>query len=274
MSDEITQGTDQGKEPEPPREPPNGPPPSNKTQGGATYTFLTSWLEPIGSVVVTLITTVMGLALPLIGLAFLAVIIHGIYTQTLFQLLKETDVARGFITFLVALITVAIAIILVVYAVTFKTSASKEERENFQNFFTSAKEVLTALIGVLGTIIGFYFGSSIEATKKEPIPQVTEAIVSEANPKPGETIWLTSHVSGGKPPFKYDISFTPPKINAIKEKSSPRRLIQEPISIPNDIGAGTEFTFKINMKDNDGKSVTFDEEKFKKIKVKDIAKGN
>ena len=64
-----------------------------------------------------------------------------------------SNVARGLITFLVAIVTVAIAIILTLSAV---MSSSKDYKERF----ALGKEILTIFIGVLGTIVGFYFGSA------------------------------------------------------------------------------------------------------------------
>jgi glycerol uptake facilitator-like aquaporin len=73
--------------------------------------------------------------------------------RTLLHELSTTEVARGLITFLIAVATVGIALILTVYAVSTQDAKAKEN-------FALAKEVLSLLIGVLGTIVGFYFGST------------------------------------------------------------------------------------------------------------------
>ena len=61
--------------------------------------------------------------------------------------------ARGLITTLFAIMTVALALILIL-SVLFSSSPDYEKR------FVLGKEVLTIFIGILGTIVGFYFGSA------------------------------------------------------------------------------------------------------------------
>jgi len=73
---------------------------------------------------------------------------------------------------LVAVATVGIALVLVVYVVT------SDKKDQVKEGFPLAKEVLTSLIGVLGTIVGFYFGSttgSPTTTAAEQQPAVTTA---------------------------------------------------------------------------------------------------
>jgi len=81
--------------------------------------------------------------------------------KTLLHELSNTEVARGLITFLVAVSTVGIALILTVYAVATQDPKAKEN-------FGLAKEVLSSLIGVLGTIVGFYFGSTMTPPGAQP----------------------------------------------------------------------------------------------------------
>lgn len=66
--------------------------------------------------------------------------------------LTDSAKARGLITFCVAIVTVAIALILVFYVV-FSTSEDLKER------FTFGKDVLMVFVGILGTIMGFYYGA-------------------------------------------------------------------------------------------------------------------
>lgn len=71
---------------------------------------------------------------------------------------RFTDVAfsRGVITFIITLATVAIAFVLVYSAL--YAGESSDDR------FRRAREVFTALMGILGTIVGFYFGSTDTGT--------------------------------------------------------------------------------------------------------------
>jgi Mn2+/Fe2+ NRAMP family transporter len=62
------------------------------------------------------------------------------------------EYARGLITLLFSVGTIVIALILTLSAI-FLTGTDVKER------FDRAKEILTILIGIFGTIVGFYFGS-------------------------------------------------------------------------------------------------------------------
>jgi hypothetical protein len=88
--------------------------------------------------------------------------------------------ARGLITFLVVLITIAIALILTLLAF-FSNSRDLKER------FALGKEILTLLIGVLGTIIGFYFGSAEResaATTAAMAANSAAAVIANSNKAP------------------------------------------------------------------------------------------
>lgn len=69
--------------------------------------------------------------------------------------LAKPDVARGLITFVFAIGTVGVALILTAAAF----AVSGDNQEEMKERFDMGKQVLTALIGIFGTILGFYFGS-------------------------------------------------------------------------------------------------------------------
>jgi hypothetical protein len=118
-----------------------------------------SWLAPhLGA-----------LFLALFGLIVGAAIIYGLFiNQNFFRLMADINQARGLITFLFAFST--IAIILLVAITTFWMP-----KEDVQTRFEKAKDLLTIIIGVLGTILGFYFGSLAssdrQATSTPPAAQ-------------------------------------------------------------------------------------------------------
>jgi hypothetical protein len=69
--------------------------------------------------------------------------------------LAEPGKARGLITFLFAVATVGIALVIVL-AIFLSTGSKEEVSERFR----MGKDILAVLIGVFGTIVGFYFGSA------------------------------------------------------------------------------------------------------------------
>ena len=65
--------------------------------------------------------------------------------------------ARGIITVLFSVGTIAVAIVLILSAI-FLNDADKKER------FDRGKEVLSLLLGIFGTIVGFYYGTNQQGT--------------------------------------------------------------------------------------------------------------
>ncbi len=115
---------------------------------------------------------------------------YGLYSSEgkFLMQLQETDVSRGLITFLVAVITVSISLLLVIWVL-----VSNLEKEELKTRFTSAKEILTTLVGILGTILGFYFGS----VDKDIDKQLALAEIKFKNKE------MIVHVSGGIPPYRF-----------------------------------------------------------------------
>jgi hypothetical protein len=117
-------------------------------------------------------TILFGVLVGVLALIVLAVILGVVLdpNQKFLTKLAVGEVARGLITFLIAIGTVGIAIILAVSTLVLGGGDADKR-------FDRAKQVLTVLIGVLGTIVGFYFGSP------NPTGQVkTSAITTTALP--------------------------------------------------------------------------------------------
>jgi hypothetical protein len=70
------------------------------------------------------------------------------------EAMGNPDIARGVITFLFAFGTISIA--LLIAAASYWVGNNQELKERFGY----AKDILMVLIGILGTIIGFYFGAT------------------------------------------------------------------------------------------------------------------
>jgi hypothetical protein len=81
-------------------------------------------------------------------------LIYGVFfTPSFLSGMAAPGNARGLITFLFAFATIAVVIITVIAAFWVKL-------EEVEQRGALAKEILTILIGILGTILGFYFGQA------------------------------------------------------------------------------------------------------------------
>ena len=107
--------------------------------------------------IITAVTPMQWVA-SLIGLFAIGGMVWVIAAGADFFLVAEK--ARGLITFSVAIVTVSIALILVFYLV-FGTGSTEELKDRF----TYGKDILMVFVGILGTIMGFYYGSDKISTK-------------------------------------------------------------------------------------------------------------
>jgi hypothetical protein len=107
------------------------------------------------------------------------------------------DFARGLITYLFAITTIGTAVVLVMAALMHEITDEAYKR---------GKEILALLLGVFGTIVGFYFGSekhdtaSLLAELAVSQPHVSASIVPG-----GESVRLMATVSGGTPPYRFGV---------------------------------------------------------------------
>ncbi len=163
--------------------------------------------------------------------------------------LANTEYARGLITFLVALVTVAIALIMTFYSVLSTVDKHNEMR------FNNAKEILTILIGVLGTVIGFYFGSATDKQTDLLNPSIVR--LSNGQPHNGETVTMTNFVTGGEPPYVYAVTFAPNNvIGQGATGTSTDGVIMHSIPISTVIEAQTEVTLEMKVWDSAGQMAT------------------
>lgn len=212
----------------------------------------------------TLVLWVRILLISVIGIGFICMIFYGIYDKKFLGELSRTELARGFITFVIAIGTLALAFLLMIYTITFRI-VRKADYNAFKDRFGRGQQVLTALVGILGTIVGFYFGTAVTETKK-PEFTISPVKINNPTPKPGDKIKLTSVVQGGQAPYKYSLSFDPPDINPI-EKTSSTGNISQSIEIKQDATPGTEISITFKVTDDTGKSKTIGKEENPKIKV-------
>jgi hypothetical protein len=153
----------------------------------------------------------------------------------LLEELGKFEVARGLITFLIAFTTVGIAIIIVVSTVVLNDSPENDKR------FDRGKQVLSVLIGVLGTIVGFYFA----AANKSIELSITSASLPVATVGSKYEAVLTANA--GSPPFKWTVT---PNLPEGLSLSDPGVISGTPTSV----GSNKSFAFKVI--DSNGKTDT------------------
>jgi hypothetical protein len=87
--------------------------------------------------------------------------------------------------------------------------------------FRRAREVFVGLMGVLGTIVGFYFGSA-----ERPIAPLEIAPIRVVDKL------LITHVSGGTPPYRYEITSDNDfkKINKVSDDGWIIEVLEQPPS--------------------------------------------
>ena len=137
-------------------------------------------------------------AITAIMVAALILIASFVYSDDRIKLLSELKYSRGFITYIFAV--GAISLFLVIPAsIMFDKGASSRER------YERSKTVFGLMLGLFGTILGFYYGTTDEVSR------ITESIVlrelqfgEDADPSDGKFSVKTS-VNGGKEPYVFTI---------------------------------------------------------------------
>jgi len=121
--------------------------------------------------------------------------------------LANKEIARGLITFLIAITTVSIAVILALSTIILKGGEEDDKR------FDRGKQILTMLIGVLGTIVGFYYGSAVDNSRAAPTTEQVKSAAPRifATTLPDGTVNVaykttTLEATGGTPPLKWSVT--------------------------------------------------------------------
>lgn len=241
---------------------------------------LTHGLAAFRHVIVTLYRSIMTMQmggwkmviLAIFGLLIIGAIGWGVSgTNEFVKSLQDITIARGLITFLVVITTMGIALILTISTTVFGTPADLEDK-----LFDRGKQVLTVLIGVLGTIVGFYFGSSPDSKSSQTTmakePQtlaIAPANLSDQQPKNGEKITISSFVSGGKGPYSYSITFSPPRvISDAKDIESTDGFIKQEFAVPETLDADKDVKYQIHVTDSDNNTADYNKDGTQKISLK------
>lgn len=203
-----------------------------------------------------------------IALIVLGVLIWGLSgTQGFLRSLSDKEMTRGLITFLITFTTIGIAILLAISTIVSGGGEDADKR------FDKGKQVLSVLIGLLGTIVGFYFGSSTEikpaiATTQAQALGIAPPSVSNLQPKKGEKFTISSFVSGGKAPYAYSITFDPPLLPASKDIKSTDGIIKQEFTVPDTLASDAEVKYQIAVTDSENKTADFNKDGAQKISLK------
>jgi hypothetical protein len=136
----------------------------------------------------------------LIGLLTIGGMVWVIYTGANF--FDDSTKARGLITFSVAIVTVAIALLLVFYLV-IGGGAIDEVKERF----TYGKDILLVFVGILGTIMGFYYGAdTVSSDKYAALAETVQTDAAQKSPigdleKKGFVALLAKDLDGASQAF-------------------------------------------------------------------------
>jgi hypothetical protein len=180
----------------------------------------------------------------IVTIIFVGVLAFGIKD---IERLKDIEIAMGLITFLVAVATIAVATIMVITAII--------SGKDFDKRFALGKEVLTLMIGVLGTIIGFYFGAAKPGqanadSLRARAAQVAPVKITPEQPQSGGVVNLVTKLTGGLPPYTYSIRFPPNTIQTIENQTSENGEIKHEFKV--NAPSGSEIVFRIEGADKNG----------------------
>jgi len=126
-------------------------------------------------------------------------------------------------------VTIGTAVVLVVSALTGTESDAHKER------FQRGKEILSLLLGVFGTIVGFYFGSEVSqkagAATAATLQMAPIHLNVQSVPQGGQVI-LETYVSGGKAPYRYGVGLDDDAVEP-SDKVESTGWIQKTVVAPN-----------------------------------------
>ncbi len=168
---------------------------------------------------------------------------HGVLSS-----MANSEFARGLITYLFAVVTIGTAVVLVVSVLTSEVTQQTKER------FDRGKEVLSLLLGVFGTIVGFYFGSEIGSAGHTEVASVhiSTPLLSKQYALGGQTIKVTAAVTGGEPPYQFGVSMGDEK-PLIRSFASKDGWIIKEVTLPQ-VRSETIIPLTVEVRDAAGKT--------------------
>lgn len=165
-----------------------------------------------------------ALFLSFFAIAVFVTLAVGISNSSFFSSLAQVDQARGLITFLVAVAAVALVLLAAINIFWGSVDAVR---------ITAAKDLVTIIMGVLGTILGFYFGSF---NGERLLTLALDSPTNYAMPDAGTDIDVSATAKNGTAPYHYDILLVGADGQAITRpadnKPSENGLVRETVKAP------------------------------------------
>jgi hypothetical protein len=135
------------------------------------------------------------------GVLFVLLMAGGLFATNFYSSLAHTEQVRGLITFLFVLVATSIILVFALGIFWIDNTDDVAKR------FTAAKDLLTIVVGIVGTIMGFYFGT---ATGDGTNLAIASVLLSPPVIHAGENATISGHINGGTKPYKYTVSFVDP----------------------------------------------------------------
>ncbi|MGR8934040.1 MAG: hypothetical protein ACU837_06565 [Gammaproteobacteria bacterium] len=190
-------------------------------------------------------------------------VLSKVVSEDFLRLIQYVDVARGLITFMVAMITVTLAIVLSIYPII--SADNKEAKTDIKERFIMGKEVLMVFVGILGTIVGFYYASDHKSAGNDE-QWVSKFLVNPSEINAGGDFTLTMLLTAGLAPYHYEISSDPAGIQAAGETLE--KFMQVTLKAPANLEQDTRYTINLKVSDSTGNPILQTE---KTITVKQLA---
>jgi hypothetical protein len=180
------------------------------------------------------LVTVLIAALALVAFYF-------IFRQLQETQIRDVDYARGLITVVFTIGSMAIAFIIV-------TARWWTNADDANNRFTQAKEIFTLLVGILGTVVGWYFGQQA-AARTSVRSSIADVQFVPREAAPGDKVTVTGRIVGGVPPYHVEIEpIGSDAFEAVKDASSPP-MFKETLSIRPAASPTVDVAVRIGARD-------------------------
>ena len=151
---------------------------------------MTDWSKSYGNPIVWLAVLIVVSTIALIGASVFG-LDKGVLTG-----MARPEFARGLITYLFAIVTIGVAMSLTLWVLTGPEPSDANDAR-----FQRGKEVLGLLMGVFGTIVGFYFGAENSKGASSAI-SISSLDLDPKAAAPSTTVTLRAVIRGGTAPYK------------------------------------------------------------------------